>query len=325
MITQPAREFTKEKDGFYGAFFPNAAHPNVVIIRVAGTGATKDQVISSSQFLRDAGFAVLCLGYQNWGTLGGACSCIPLDDVSRAIAWIEKSAMPSPPSIGSPMPSPAKIDSPILSPVKIGMTGISMGALYTLAAACYISQIRSVALASPFDYVMEGLDASLRPTGHSTFTWKGSELPYQPWQTLREKKRTVFLEAIRNRSYGPQRLLRYLYDHNPWEDGAALPLEKVNSHMLLLAASSDDCWPADKAVERIVSTIKATNPQRQIEHVIYEKGCHNMGGDMTLHGWTGLKMRLLMKSWRTHPHECRACIEDSKRQIVDFFYRTLVE
>lgn len=298
-------EFEKEKDGFYGVFFSGTTYPDVVIIRVAGTGAKKSQVISSSQFLMEAGFNVLCLGYQNWGMLGSECSRIPLDYVSYAIDWVKNYMKPS--------------------QVKIGMTGISMGALYTLAAACHIPEITSIALASPFDYVMEGLDSSLHPTGHSTFTWQGKELPYQPWQILREKKQSVLLKAIRDKDYGHNRLLRYVYDHNPWEKSALLPIENARCHMLLLASSADDCWPADEAVLRMMKKLRGADSLEKVEYFIYEKGCHNMGGDMTLDGFTGIKMRLLMKSWRTHPGACMACIEDSKQKITDFFYRTLID
>lgn len=297
-------EQIRETDGFDGVFFRGTRYPNIVIIRVAGTGARKEQVISSSQFLMDAGFSVLCLGYQGWNPAETPASLIPLDYVSHAINWIYRNVQES--------------------HIKIGMTGISMGALYTLAAACFVPQISAIALASPFDHIMEGLSTSLNPTEHSTFTWKNQELPYQPWTILKRKKRTIFLAALLDKSYGPQRLLRYVYDHNPWNVDSSLPVEKIEADILLLASKNDDCWPADKAVSRLIPRLQSRQLNgRKVEYILYEKGCHNIGGDMCMSGLTGFKMRLLMKSWHTHPDECRACIEDSKHQIVDFFNRSL--
>lgn len=297
-------EQTKEKDGFDGVFFRGTHYPSIVIIRVGGTGARKEQVISSSQFLMDAGFSVLCLGYQSWNSPQSPTSLIPLDYVSYAIDWIYR-------NVQEPH-------------IKIGMTGISMGALYALAASCFVPQISAIALASPFDHVMEGLDKSLNPTGHSTFTWKNKELPYQPWTIFKRKKRSIFLDAFLDEGYGTQRLLRYVYDHNPWSVNSTLPIERIKADTLLLASKDDDCWPSDKAVSRLISRLQSSQVSSQkVEYILYEKGCHNMGGNMSMSGLTGLKMHLLMKSWRTHPDECRACIEDSKKQIVDFFNRSL--
>lgn len=299
-------ELSQEKDGFCGTFLLGAAHPNAVIIRVAGTGAKKRNLLSSSQFLLDAGFSVLCLEYDHVGNSRNQQSLIPLDYVARAIEWIEQNTE--------------------LRDVKIGMTGISMGALYTLAAACYVPRLSTIALASPFDCVMEGLDASLRPTGHSTFTWRDEELPFQQWDVLREKKTTLFAQAVRDKNYGLGRLLRYVYDHNPWSAEALLPVEKIQADVLLLASKNDDCWPADVALTRIIKRLKlGKTAGRSIQYHLYEQGCHNIGGDMCMTGSTGLKMRLLIKSWRAHPRECEACIEDSKRRIVDFFGRALVK
>lgn len=297
--------FTKEKDGFYGAFFPGTKFPNTVIIWAAGMGAGENAVISSSQFLRQAGFSVLCIGYAKWGALGAETSLIPLDYVSFGIERIYQYIK--------------------IRPLKIGMAGISLGALYALASACFIPDISALALASPFDYIMEGLDASLKPTGHGTFTWKGKELPYQPWHILEEQSKSqIFMHAVRDKNYGVQRIFRYIYDHNTWEERSALNIEKIKSDMLLLASKEDDCWPADVAVLRMVSRLKSSDSRCKVEYHLYEKGCHNLGGDMNMKGWTGIKIRLLMKAWRTHPKECQVCIEDSKKRILDFFYRTLL-
>lgn len=297
-------ECTKDKEGFNGTFFIGSKYPYSVVIRVAGSGAGRNQIISSSKFLIEAGFSVLCLGYQQWDSKEKQFSPIPIDYVLNAIEWLNK-----------------YLDTDKL---KLGMTGISMGALYTLISAIYIPQIASIALASPFDIVMEGLSSSLTPTGHSTFSWKGHELPFHSWKILKKSKFILLIKALFDKRYGMHRLLRYVYDNNKFSASPSLPLENISTNILLLASKNDDCWPSDEAVSRIVDRISSTSNPNTIEYHIYEYGCHNLGGNMTMNGFTGIKMRLLMKSWKTHPKECQDCIKDSRQRIVDFFRRTII-
>lgn len=297
-------ECTREEDGFCGRFFLGTRFPYAVIIRVAGTGARREQVLSSSRFLLEAGFSVLCLGYQNWGTLGAASSEIPIDFVSQAVAWLRRR--------------------PEIDPDRIGMTGISLGALYTLLAATYIPELAAIALASPFDAVMEGLDPSLKPTGHSTFVWQGEEVPFHPWTILKRRPFRVLVQALCSPDYGLGRLLRFVYDHNSFSGEPRIPVERIRAKVLVLASQEDDCWPSEEALVRIVDRLHARREKESVEFYLYAKGCHNMGGNMDMSGWTGLKLRALMRSWKTHPEECRACIADSQKRIVAFFEQTLL-
>ncbi len=292
-------ELNEEEHGFNGVYFEGNRFLNFVIFRVSGSGATKQQVISSSQFLIDAGFNVMCIGMYLWDTTDKDASEIPVDYVENAMTWIRNYT--SNPDI------------------HFGMTGLSLGALYTLICASHISDIEAIAVASPFDYCMEGNTSDYKATGHSTFVYHNQELPYTKWNVLRQGLLKVVLGAIKDKRYGFSRILRYAYDSNGVEEQSRIHVEKMNAHILMLASKDDDCWPSEQAVQRIEERLTQSNYPYTIQSYIYEKGCHNMGGNMTVTGKTGKKMRRLMRAWKDHPQECLECIKDSQKRILDFF------
>ena len=296
-------ELTVKKDGFAGEFCEGTKYPDVVIIRVGGSGAAKERVIASGQFLIDAGYSVLFLGYYLWEDQTDIISEIPVDYVEKAIAWLKE-----------------KTNNPNL---KIGMTGISQGAQYTLLASSLIPDITSIALASPFDHVMEGNTSLFKGTGHSSFTWHGTELRYSEWKLLRTNTLKLLLRILKDKDYGLSRMMRYGYDKNGADESSRIQVEKMHSHVLLLASKNDDCWPADEAVPRVVNRLKQVDYPYTVESYIYQKGCHNMGGNMDIDSKQGRKLQKLMRSWSDHPEDCRKCIEDSKIRILDFFRKTL--
>ena len=297
------QEFTVEKDGFAACFHQGSRKQNAVIIRVGGSGAEKERVIASGQFLVDAGYSVLFLGYYLWSGLGNVVSEIPLDYVEKAIHRLKQCS-------GNPN-------------LKIGMTGISQGALYTLACASKIPEISTIALASPFDYVMEGTTSSFKRTGKSSYTWHGEALPFSQWELLNAGLPKLFIRCVRDKKYGLSRMLRFAYDNNPVTEQSAIAVENMNADVLLLASANDDCWPSDVAAIRIENRLKTCGYAHIVESRIYEKGCHNMGGDMLVDGKRAKKLQKMMKAWYDHPQECRECISDSKQRILDFFDRTL--
>ena len=182
-------ELTLERGGFYGLYHGGTKYPDVVILRTAGSGAPKGNVISCSKFLFEAGYSALCIGYYMWGTLGDVIDEIPLDYVEKAISWVRSYT-------GNPN-------------LRIGITGLSQGASYALAAAARIPDISAVAAASPFDHVMEGNTNSFRRTGHSSYTWHGEPLPYTRWKLLDASLPKLLFHILRDK-------VRYLTDDALW-------------------------------------------------------------------------------------------------------------
>lgn len=312
--TKQGIELTMEENGFCGCFFPGRDNCRSVVIRVAGSGMSRRRVISSSKFLVDAGFHVLCLGYYKWGKLGNSLSEIPVDYVERAIEWITS-------DLQAKLNESSEETAP--EPVKIGMTGVSQGALYSLLAASLLPDIHAVAAASPFDHIHEGHTRMYRRTGHSKHVFRGKELPFTPWRILDTHVLKIAMDILKDKRYGILRSLRYGYDKNGEDEASRIPVENMKAHVLLLSSRDDHCWPAEEAVVRIGDILAASNYPYHVESYVYGNGCHNMGGDMQLEGITGKAMSLLIHFLPNSMEQYMHCVEDSKEKIVDFFCRYL--
>lgn len=61
---------------------------------------------------------------------------------------------------------------------KIGMTGLSLGAAYTLLCASYLPEISCVVSVSGFDFVVEGCKNFFFRQHKSYFSYHGEDVPY---------------------------------------------------------------------------------------------------------------------------------------------------
>ena len=128
---------TLEKEGFLGTFYESETPTEKAIIFVGGSGENRENVEQRAQALCKEGFHVLSLGYYLWKPLSPHTVWIPIDYAEKAVAFLKS------------------YDA--VSIRKIGMTGLSLGAAYTLLCASYLPEISCVVSVSGFDFVVEGL------------------------------------------------------------------------------------------------------------------------------------------------------------------------
>ena len=127
---------TLEREGFLGTFYESAVPTAKAIILAGGSGEKRPFVEARAQALRAEGFHVLALGYYLWESLSAQTVGIPLDYAEKAVAFLQQN--------------------PFVQIRKIGMTGLSLGAEYTLLCASYLPEISCVVAVSGFDFVVEG-------------------------------------------------------------------------------------------------------------------------------------------------------------------------
>lgn len=92
--------------------------------------------------LRDRDFHVLALGYYLWESPSAQTVRIPVDYMEKVVAFFLQ-------------------HNPFAPIQKIGMTGLSLGAVYTLLCALYLPEIFCVAAVFGFDFVMNGCKNAL--------------------------------------------------------------------------------------------------------------------------------------------------------------------
>ncbi len=290
-------KYNIDRDGFVGELFVGDKYPEKVVIRPGGAGMKREDFTAASEFLADAGFSVLIIGLYLWDGMSRDAAFIPIDYVERAIAAAKRDiALPR---------------------MKFAICGYSLGASYSLAAASVIPEISRVAAASPFDYVMEACK-NLKPLGISSFCFRGKELPFVKLRILDYDLLRLMIRIKRDKSYGSKRALRYIYDHTPLNDEAAVPVENMHADVLLLASENDDLWPSGEAVRRMSERLEKNNYAYEVRTHIYDKGSHILGISADL---SSKKNRFLYKNleaFKNDPDGAKEALLDSLEKIISF-------
>lgn len=292
---------TLEKNGFIADYYPGTKSPEKAIISVGGASCDEKTSIAMSNYLRDAGYNVLVLGFYLWKGLGKDLVQVPVDYAEKAVHWLKEEKGIS----------------------KIAMTGASTGAGYTLLAASYIPDITCVIPVVPWDYVCEGNRQTIKGyvlSGHSQYSWHGEDVPCfhlkMPW--------TMFgwLRAARKTpGYGLARFMRFGYDYmeKHLDPNARIKVENMHADVLFLAVKNDDCWPSDVAVPRMVSVLKENHYPYRVKYHIYGKASHALtDGIDSMTGFAKWAVHHMLTAEKKFPQECEKARQDSFKRILKF-------
>lgn len=300
-------ECTLEKEGFLGTFYESETPTDKAIIVVGGSGEKRDFVEKRAKALHAEGFNVLSLGYYLWKPLSSQTIRIPVDYAEKAVDFLKNKC-------------PVSIS-------KIGMTGLSLGAAYTLLCASYIPNISCVVSVSGFDFVFEGCKNMFFRQHKSYFSYHGEDVPYEPAEALSHLGKTLC--ALKKDSrYDSKAMMRFYYNEcfPDRTDASRIKAENINGDILLLAPAYDDTWPSDAAFPRIMKVLDEKHFPYRHECVIYEKGSHYLAvpaDAMTLNGKTEDDMQKILARFMTmeakYPAECRKAREESWQKLVSFF------
>ncbi len=298
---------TLEKEGFIGTFFESKTPTEKAIILVGGSGEKRELVERRGQALRDAGFHVLALGYYLWEPLSKHTVSIPVDYAEKAVAFLKCQK---------------------LVPVqKIGMTGLSLGAAYTLLCASYLPDISCVVAVSGFDFVVEGCKCFFIRQHRSYFSYHGADVPYESAEALSHLGKTLSMWK-RDPRYGPKAINRFYYNEcfPNRTDASRIKVESIRGDVLLIAPEYDDTWPSDLAFPRMMETLEAAHFPYRHECLIYEKASHclAMPGDcLQINGKSEETTRKILAHFMTmeakYPAECRQAREESWEKLISFF------
>ena len=300
-------ECTLEKEGFLGTFYESAVPTEKAIILVGGSGEKRPFVEQRAQALRGEGFHVLSLGYYLWGPLSAQTVSIPVDYAEKAVAFLKSAA-------------PVQI-------TKIGMTGLSLGAEYTLLCASLLPEISCVAAVSGFDFVVEGCKNMLIRQHRSYFCYHGQDVSYEPAEALSHLAKTLWAWK-KDPRYGPYAMDRFYYNEcfPNRTDASRIKVENIHGDILLLAPAYDDTWPSDAAVPRMMQVLDEKHFPYRHEAVLYEKASHYLAvpsacrelGEKDVDGTEKVLARLLTME-KKYPAECRRARQESWAKLVSFF------
>lgn len=294
---------TLEKESFLGTFYESETPSEKAVILVGGSGEGRRMVEKRAQTLSQAGFHVLALGYYLWKPLSPHTLRIPVDYAERAVKFLQPYAR------------------------KIGMTGLSLGAAYTLLCASLIPEISCVVAVSGFDFVVEGCKYALFRQHQSYYSWHGQDVPYEPADALSHLFRTLRTWK-RDPRYGAKAMNRFYYGEcfPNRTDKSRIKVENIRGDVLLIGPKYDDTWPSDEANIRMAQRLTEVNHPYRHAFVMYEKGSHCLGmlpDTLCADGKSPEATKRLLAKMMTmeakYPEECSRARADSWAKLVDFF------
>ena len=303
---------TLEKEGFLGSFYQGEQYADRAIILVGGSGEGREFVEKRAEILSREGFSVLAVGYYLWKPLPKDTVAIPVDYVEYAVKWLQNDC-------------PVEIHS-------IGMTGLSLGAAYTLVAASLIPDISCAVSVSGFDFVVEGCKSMVIRQHRSYFTFHGEDVPYEPAEALSHLPAT--LKAWKkDPRYGSKAMNRFYYNEcfKDRTEKSRIKVENIHGDVLLMSPGYDDTWPSDKAFPRIMKILDEKGFPYRHEYAVYEKGSHCLAmpeEQMVMIG-SDEKIRKALGKFITmeaeYPEECKQARKDSWARLVDFFRESMTK
>lgn len=250
-----------------GMFFKGDGTKDKCMIVFSGSEGGLEHAGKISRFLSDNGVPALAFSLFRTKHSPKALNLIPLEQIRSAIDYIKNKGY-----------------------AKIGVLGVSRGSEYALAAAIEYPDISFVVIRTPSWFYGEGL-RNHHPTGHSTWTKDGKELPYTP---LRSRKYNILKQIIKKKEFN---ILEWYTGLDILEE-SVIPVEKVKGPVLIQSVHLDTIWPSEKNAEKIEKRLKEKGFQYPHKHTCYPHMSHVMME------YCGPQIKYFVKSEKQYPEEC---------------------
>lgn len=226
--------------------------PAVVFLGGFGDGPSP----LNCSLLASRGYVVLNVGYHAWPGQSGDLVEVPIEAVSRALDHLQ---------------SHPRVDGD-----RLAVWGISKGAELALLAASHDDRVRAVAAWAPSSTVFGGI--SFRdPLPGSSWTMGGKPLDFAQgrpsFDTLRTTLRLLLRRPVSFRS-GYLAGLELAERENL--DAVAIPVERIEGAIQLVAGGDDQMWPAAEMAEQIDARLRARGFTHRVDLVIEPDAGHHV-------------------------------------------------
>ena len=296
------RYFSVEKDGFYGAYYPNKSPGDRAFLVMLGDSADDLLAKTGVKWLHSRGIHCLAMSPAK-GDYGH--HSYPLERFGNAIAFLKSQRI-----------------------TKIGVIGASTTGMLALLAASYYPDITMTIALSPCDFVMEGfyqdgLDgAHERPgDGESTVTWQGRPLPYLPYAYRHPEYWQRIVED--SKAGGDKIASRKMFDESerrhPIREEERIKVEKIRGKLIFIGAEDDVLWDTCRYIRRMEERLERLPHDSVFESWLYEHGTHFAFPESLLKSilpvGSGLLVSFMFKAGKEHPRECRQTRIDIDRRL----------
>lgn len=298
--------FSIEKDGFFGAYFPNPKATDRCIIAMIGDDIDDYMALSGVKWLhrRNCNVMTMSPSRKDYGH-----HSYPLERFEKAIWAIKKR-----------------------NNRKIGIVGASTTGMLAIVAASYYRDDISLTIAmTPCDFVMEGFiqdgkdGMKERPAdGESSVTKDGKPLSFLPyayrhpqyWRMLKkEAKEGGDILASRKMFEESERL-------HPVGEEERIKVENIKGKILFIGAEDDVLWDTCKYIRRMDAILKTNPHDSQYDICLYSHGTHFVFPEGLLKEMfplcSGLLVALFFRAGRKYPRECKATRIDIDNRVTGF-------
>ena len=299
--------FTPEKDGFYGAWYPNQdLQTERALILMLGDSSDDRMAVSGAKWIHRQRMHALCMspdkkdyGHHNY----------PIERFGKAIEFLRSQGVS-----------------------KIGIIGASTTGMLALIAASYYPEITLTVAFSPSDFVMEGFyrdgkdGMDERPgDGESTVSWNGEPLPYLPFAYRHPEYWLKIKEE--SKAGGDMVASRKMFDESerrhPLQEEEKIKVENIKGKIVCIGAEDDVLWDTCRYIRRMQNRLASLPHDSVFEAWTYEYGTHFAFPEsmlkIMLPVGSNLLVKLFFKSAKEHPKECKETRIDVDRKLVQLF------
>ena len=250
-----------------GVLYPVAGRKDKVVITMSGSEGGLEHAGKLAKYLQDNGIPALAFGYFKTKHSVKSLNKIELENIKEAIEWLKKQGYE-----------------------KIGIEGCSKGAEYAAAAAIAYPELSFVILKIPSWFYGEGMDKTV-PSGASSWTCEGKELPYTPYKT---RKLPVIKEMMKNREYN----IIAINTGKKINPDSIIPIEKIQAPVLMFSTEVDTIWPSKESCEKMEERLNANHFAYPHKHICFKHMSHMMLENC------GKGIKYFIKSEKEFPEEC---------------------
>ncbi|MCR5794313.1 MAG: acyl-CoA thioester hydrolase [Solobacterium sp.] len=297
------QQFTAERNGFCGVWYPHPEGSTKGMIMMLGDSSDDRMATCGARWLHENGCSVMAMSpaKKDYGH-----HSYPLERFGMAIGFMKAHGCE-----------------------KIGITGASTTGMLALAAASFYPEITLTVALSPSDFIMEafyrdGKDGMReRPGDHeSSLTWQGKQLPYLPYAY----RHPEYWQMIRKESKegGNMVASRELFDESerrhPLQEEEKIKVEKIRGKVIFIGAEDDVLWDTCRYIRRMEERLAEKPHESTCESWLFEHGTHFVFPEsmlkMMIPAGSSLLVSLMFKAGREFPEECR-----KTRQEIDIRLR----
>ena len=300
--------FNPERDGFFGAYYPNPKHSEKTMIVMLGDDVDDLLVKAGVKWLHSLGCHVMALApaEKDYGH-----HSYPIERIENAVHYLKSKHCQ-----------------------KIGIIGASTTGMLALAAASYIPEIRLTIAFSPCDFIMEGfyrdnLDGMKERPGNyeSSLTYQGKQLPFLPyayrhpeyWLKIQEESKRRH-DVIASRD-----LFDKSEELHPIQEEEKIKVENIHGRMVLIGAEDDSLWDTCRYIRRMEKRLKSKPHYCRYKILTYEHGSHFCFPQSMLKKLipigSGLVLAGFFESLRDFPIESKQAREDIDKKLSVLLYK----